>query len=67
MLDELFKYVKSTGAVIVPAAKAVAAYREAHPSTPPTYALVHDVTPTPAEKKDKDLFIYFDVERPVVL
>ena len=60
MLDELFKHVRSTGAAIVPAAKAVAAYREAHRRTPPTYALVHDVTPTAAEKKDKDLFIYFD-------
>jgi hypothetical protein len=61
MMDEFFKYVKSTGAVIVPASKAVAAYREAHPSTPPTYALAHGVTPGPADKKDKDLFIYFDV------
>ena len=61
IMDELFKYVKRTGAVIVPAARAVAAYRDINPSTPPTYALVHDVTPTPAEKKEKDLFIYFDV------
>jgi N-acetyl-beta-hexosaminidase len=60
VLDEFFKYMKSTGAEIVPAEKAVAAYREAHRSTPPTYALVHDVTPTLAAKKDKDLFIYFD-------
>lgn len=61
MLDELFKYIKTTDAVIVPASKAVAAYRKVNRSTPPTFALFHDVTATPEEKKDKNLFIYYDV------
>jgi hypothetical protein len=57
MLDELFKYVKSTGARIVNANDAILKYRELYAATPPTYALFDDVL----LNKYPTLLVYFDV------
>jgi len=56
MLDELFKYVKTTGAKIVTANEAIQAYRAANLSTPPTYALFDDVY----KGENPPVLVYYD-------
>ena len=69
MLDELFKYVRETGAEIVPASQAIAAYRATNASTPPTYALFKNLAPSfkemnPAVYEEvagyREIFVYYD-------
>ena len=75
MLDELFKYVRESGIEIVPASQAVAAYRAANESTPPTYALFRNLTSLIEDKPasgynsgqsveqlaaHEDIFVYYD-------
>lgn len=70
MLDELFKYVQESGVTVAPASEAVAAYRSANTSTPPTYALFKNLAPSfrdmnPALYEEvadnREIFVYYDV------